>query len=141
MPDLNAVTRPRTDEGQRRAEDLSATERAKREWAAEHGLRESRSMRGDPVLWLLGRRTPPDHHHTHWPGQADWFDHGTRWLKDGRPHMLVGQPYQLEPEDLEELAALARDHDLDVWISTYPDWHYPGSVLSVTVTPNRGGNP
>lgn len=100
------------------------------EWAAREGLRQSHAYRTDPVPWLLGKRTP-------YSGATSvgwgWFDHGTRWTRDGRPCCLVGQPYQLHAYDLRELLHLELELGLGVVVSTYPAWHNPGEVLSVIV--------
>jgi hypothetical protein len=66
-------------------------------------------------------------------GLLGWYDHGTRWTRDGRPYCLVGQPYGLSDDEVGKLAAL-RQQGLQVSIDTRPSWHYPGSVLTVVVT-------
>jgi len=105
-------------------------ERLRDLWAARCGLRPS-SARTDPIPWLLGRRSPC------YSAPAQWFDHGTRWVKDGRPACLVGQPYQLHVDDLRELADLEQ-LGLQVTVATSPAWHYPGSVLGVVVWAEAG---
>lgn len=102
-------------------------DRARDEWAAGEGVRKS-DANTDPIPWLLGRRSPS------YSAPAGWFDHGTRWTRDGRPYCLVGQPYQLLADDLRELLDLQLEHGLDVSVATWPAWHYPGRVLSVIVT-------
>ena len=106
--------------------DVTATQITRDEWAAGEGLRQSHATT-DPVRWLLGGRSP------NYSAPPRWMDHGTRWTRDGKPYCLVGQPYQLLDDDLEELARLA-ELGLDVSVATYPAWHYPGHVLSVVVT-------
>ena len=96
----------------------------KREWAERRGLRQS-GAGGDPVSWLLHKRRPYN--------PPTWFDHGTRWTKDGKPHTLVGQPYGLGDEGFRELRELV-DLGLKVWIHPWPAWHLPGGVLHVEVS-------
>jgi hypothetical protein len=79
------------------------------------------------VPWLLGRRSPCTY------TRPPWFDHGTRWTRDGKPYCLVGQPYGLSADNLRELLALVDDHGLHVGVDNRPDWHYPGHLLSVVV--------
>ena len=105
-------------------------DRLRDEWAGRGGLRQSHTCRTDPVPWLLGKRTP---YSGTTPNGWGWFDHGTRWTQGGKPYCLVGQPYQLNGDDLRELLALEVEHGLDVVVSTSPAWHYPGGVLSVIV--------
>lgn len=100
-------------------------ERIMASWAQSVQLRQSHA-RGDPVAWLLGRRDSDT-------GQPGWFDHGTRWLSNGKPHSLLGQPYHLGPRDVAELARL-ESRNLHVWVTSWPSWHYPGAVLSVLVS-------
>jgi len=95
----------------------------KKGWAKRHGLRQSES-RGDPVAWLAGKRQP-------WC-EPHWFDHGTRWTMAGQPYLLVGQPYDIGPDDIREFAALQLA-GFEVWVNTYPAWHFPGQVLHVEV--------
>ena len=114
---------------QRERRLAAARDRLREEWAACEGLRQSFAS-SDPVPWLLGKRTPySGTTHVGW----GWFDHGTRWTQGGKPYCLVGQPYQLNGDDLRELLALEVEHGLDVIVSTSPAWHYPGAVLSVIV--------
>jgi hypothetical protein len=97
----------------------------KDEFARREGVRESKS-KGDEIQWLLGPRAH---------GVASvrrWFDHGTRWTKDGEPYCLVGQSYGLLPDAILELAGLS-EHGIDVMIDVDPVWHYPGQVLAVRV--------
>jgi hypothetical protein len=100
----------------------------KRAWEIERGLRQS-TARSEPVEWLLGK---PYERRGEAP-RRNWFDHGTRWRRGGEPCCLVGQPYDLTPEDREELLDLEREHGLRVQVSCFPGWHYPGAVLSVVV--------
>jgi len=58
-------------------------------------------------------------------------DHVSLWNKDGKASMLVSQPYDLSYRTLKEMLAFCEDHGLEVDISTYPTWHFPGQVLGV----------
>jgi hypothetical protein len=97
------------------------------EWAQRYGLKRSYAH-SDPVPWLLGLRT------TTYQRQPRWFDHGTRWTRNGRPCVLVGQPYGLTDEDVEELDRLHLDHALRIVVDVRPCWHYPGGTLGVVVS-------
>jgi hypothetical protein len=115
-----------------RAGDMKDTARSqlasrvlKDEFAQREGVQESRA-KGDGIQWLLGGLSRGV------PSVARWFDHGTRWSKNGKPFCLVGQPYGLLPDAVRERAGLSA-HGIDVMIDVEPSWHYPGQVLSVRV--------
>ena len=97
----------------------------KKEFARMEGAKESHA-RGDPILWLLGKRTGDV------PSHRRWYDHGTRWTKDGKPLCLVGQPYGIVTDDVVELAEL-REQGLETLIDVGPSWHFTGRVLTVRV--------
>jgi DNA modification methylase len=90
-------------------------------FAARWGLTQSQS-RSDPIAWLLGRSRRDQE-------LPDWFDHGTRWLKDGQPYCLLGQPYAI---DLHDLVALEDRTGLEVEVRAWPSWWHD-EVLSVFV--------
>lgn len=100
-----------------------ASEALKREYAESEGILESRAS-GDAVQWLLGRP------HRGLRPRPRWFDHGTRWKKNGKPFCLVGQPYGLAQDEIVELAEL-RSEGIEVMIDVKPAWHWPGEVLSI----------
>lgn len=61
-------------------------------------------------------------------------DHASVWSKDGKPYILVSQPYDLELDDLREMVKLCDRHGFEVDITTHPGWHFPGQVLHVEYT-------
>lgn len=103
--------------------------RRKREWIAREGVTESQSSlaRNDPVAWLLGRKRTVER-------RPRWFDHGTAWRREGKPYVVIGQPYELFGADLEELNNIEDNEDLHIAVLSHPSWHYPGQVLSVFVS-------
>ena len=61
-------------------------------------------------------------------------DHLSEWTRDGQTVAILSQPYGIYHEAIEETMEFCRAHDLEVRISTYPSFHYPGAVLSVIFT-------
>lgn len=65
-------------------------------------------------------------------------DHVTMWRKPtdrGRKISIwVSQPYPLGFDGLREMVDFANRHGLQFKVSTWPAWHYPGSVLFVEWT-------
>jgi hypothetical protein len=114
--------------GPERADELER----QRQWVAREGVAQSQTYCGDPLHWLEGGRP---RRFDNW-NRPQWFDHGTRWNKDGKPYCLVGQPYGLSDDDIAELAHLQK-RGFEVSVSTWPAWHYPHHVLHVEV--RRGG--
>jgi hypothetical protein len=115
-----------------RPEERPAAEKAKKEWAEHHGLKE---VRNTPycVCRLLGKvckrfgvsdclNAPPG------------CDHPSLWLRNGKPVTFVFQPYGLCNADVEKLGAFCRERKLELEVSTWPAWHYPGSVLHVEIS-------
>lgn len=62
-----------------------------------------------------------------------WMDHPSLWLKDGRPHSFVGQPYGLAFEDLQDLLRYCQTHGLTASIDAGLSWWYPGRTVLVEV--------
>ena len=60
------------------------------------------------------------------------FDHASMWrIRDERwPVVVVGQPYGLDQDGLEELLVLARA-GLEVNVDARGSWHLPGSTLLI----------
>ena len=56
-------------------------------------------------------------------------DHISYWNKNGKPYCIVSQPYHLDDDEMAQAVALCKAHGLEVTVSTWPAWHYPGSVL------------
>src|SRR5690349_4271913 len=59
---------------------------------------------------------------------GSWMDHVTRWKRNGKPALLVAQPYGLGREDLRDLDQLALDDDLYLFVGGRP-WYGHGTVL------------
>ncbi len=75
-------------------------------------------------LRLLGRRPG-------WNAQLPSFsDHTSLWLKDGKPHVWVTQPYDLNNEDIRELAGMAREYEITI---SGASWHFPGWTVMVAL--------
>lgn len=66
-----------------------------------------------------------------WPPAGD---HVTLWLRDGKPAMLVSQPYGLRYEDLKATVEYAEENGLRVFIDAGLSWHYPSATLAVILT-------
>ena len=49
-------------------------------------------------------------------GSHRWMDHVTGWTRDGKPTLLVCQPYGLSLNDLDDLVATTRKFDLEAHI-------------------------
>jgi hypothetical protein len=54
------------------------------------------------------------------------------------PACYVFQPYGLELETLAELVFFAKTHGLELTLSSFPSWHFPGAVLTVELRPAPG---
>jgi hypothetical protein len=105
----------------------------KQQWAEKHGLRQVRRSTYC-VCRLIGKQCQ-------YGGTSDCpralpeADHPTLWLRNGKPAVLVSQPYQIcQPERLGDFC---REHELECVICTWPAWHRPGSVLHVEITCER----
>lgn len=98
-------------------------------WAEREGLK--LSPRGDCLHWLTrGRRNVALCER----GDHGWMDHVTGWNRDGKPAVLVAQPYGLTQRELAQLGALP---DVDVRIDG-TGWYGAGTTF-VTVLPRAGG--
>lgn len=67
----------------------------------------------------------------HIPWYAPGDDHCSLWNKDGRAAVYLSQPYHLTMKDVQEMLEFAQKYELKFFINTYPDFHFPGSVLVV----------
>lgn len=56
-------------------------------------------------------------------------DHTTMWLKAGKPHIYVTQPYNLGQERLDEMFRVCRRHGLTLRVDSAPAWHNEMAVL------------
>lgn len=119
----NAVSAMRSlleESGMDRAERAFASAVAMKrseEFAIEHGLTVSQ---GNPVIRrLISGRCKHLLPLTIFKGQRihcnpPFNDHGTLWLKDGKPHMYTSEIYGLSGEQARAILAYADDHGLDV---------------------------
>jgi hypothetical protein len=71
--------------------------------------------------WLDGERCPSGGCHG---GLGRWADHVTRWTFDGRPALLLAQPYSINNDHLITLGALAARDDLDVHVGNHSWYGY-----------------
>jgi hypothetical protein len=80
----------------------------KAEWAKARGLR---SSHGQCLHWIARGRCAAgwcrENHTDH-----AWMDHATGWTKDGKPALLLCQPYQLGEEDFRDLLLVAERFNL-----------------------------
>lgn len=129
-------------EGESAASDACAeatAEKRREDYQRAGGLKQSEGQ--VCVQRLLGNQC---HRYSHPYREGDCecdppgADHQTLWLKDGQPFVYLSQPYPLGLETLRKTVRFCDRFDLDMVISTWPSWHYPGNVLSVEFT--RRGN-
>lgn len=85
-------------------------------WARGHRLRLVNRPRPPGVRWLS--RGADGHRH------PDWMDHVTYWKRDGKPALLLAQPYGC---GLSDIADLATHTDLKVRFSGL-GWYGHGTV-------------
>lgn len=87
--------------------------------------------RGTPCVHrLLGKRScrgerdclPPD------------SDHVTLWNRDGKPAMLVSQPYGVFHDALKGTLAFAEERGLSVFIDAGFSWYWCGTTVAVILT-------
>lgn len=90
------------------------------------GLKRSSGVRSH--LRLLGKRPS-------WGEDAlpEFADHTDLWVKDGKPHLLTTQPYQLNSGGIRDLAALI-DEGFDATISSHRSWYFPASTVLIEIT-------
>lgn len=56
-------------------------------------------------------------------------DHTSLWMKDGKPHIYVTQPYDLSLKRLDEMFRVCRRLGLTLRVDSAIAWHAPGAVL------------
>lgn len=97
-----------------------------------YGFKESS---GRPCLSrLLGGRCAYPFHTRDKPCAPPSRDHESIWLKDGKPVVLVNQPYGLGTRDIVSMANLCETHGLDVSIRSSVGWHFYGRTVAVLFT-------
>ena len=79
-----------------------------------------------------GRADGPKEHPHAPPGD----DHPSLWLKDGKPHIYVSQPYGLEWDKLRALVMWCGRWGLRAAVHA-ESWHYPGRTVAVMITAAR----
>lgn len=52
-------------------------------------------------------------------------DHASIWLKDGKPHMYVTQPYSIDDSKIIKMEEFANRHNLEFIIDDSLSWWYP----------------
>lgn len=52
-------------------------------------------------------------------------------MRDGETYCIISQPYGLTTDGLRCIAGYCYVNNLDVEVSAYPSWHFPGSVITV----------
>lgn len=57
------------------------------------------------------------------------LDHQSLWQRDGKPPLLVCQPYALRLDQMRELVKLANHYDLDVCVTAHSFWNAGDSIL------------
>lgn len=103
----------------------AATTYKEQAYCRKHGVNRSRA--GNTFDRLIGRRKDYGYSSL-W---QRWMDHPSLWLKGGRPHIFVGQPYGLTLRDLQEIVALCDEYGLTAEVDAGLSWWYPGSTLLV----------
>ena len=116
----------------------------KEQYTKRDGLKESAGALC--VQRLLGKQCKVGYQGKRCECRPPGADHMSLWLKDGKPHVYVMQPYGLSYRQLAELYQFCERHGLRADVDAWPGWHFPGSVLHVAITKagqdinlNRGG--
>ena len=107
------------------------------EWYTKAGLRPTRGYHYPGRL--LGKSAGDfDREDPEAPPWPPGNDHGSLWLKDGKPAVYVFEPYMLTWETLQELVAYGQRWGFRIDVRADRAWHFPGATLSVTVEPDNG---
>lgn len=99
---------------------------AKRAWAEREGV--VMSADGHACLLRLTHEDGGDRH----PGRCVYLpgsDHTSMWMKDGKPHVYVTQPYDLTLEALDDMFRVCRRLGLTLRVDSAIAWHNPAAVL------------
>lgn len=100
-----------------------------RDWSMEHGLRES-SAWPTCIHWLQKRsRGGPPCAQPQCKKSGGFRDHGSGWLREGRPQALVFEPYGTEESWGAEIAALRAISGFRVEVM--PGWWHEATIRVV----------
>lgn len=58
-------------------------------------------------------------------------DHGDLWMKDGKPHLWVSQPYKIGGNTLLKSLEFAKANNLEIDISAEASYYYPGRTFAI----------
>jgi hypothetical protein len=102
------------------------------DWAEAHDLRFAPKAH-TCTRWLTGRRCTQRCYAS--TRQPTWWDHPTCWTRDGKPAVLISQPYipgpaALSGRDLDELGALDAEPGLRVELRT-DGWYDSGLIILI----------
>lgn len=88
---------------------------------------------------LKGERRCPNNwsHACNSPHCIPGHDHSSEWVKEGKTHAIVCQPYGMSYEVLKQAVSFCEANGLRVDIDAYLAWHFPGRCLRVTYRPGR----
>jgi uncharacterized protein (DUF736 family) len=82
------------------------------------------------VCWLKGKRCKlfdcPESNNSRY-----WMDHVTTWKRDGRPAILLAQPYHVSGDDLEHLRSLEAD---GLVVSIHGNGWYGHGTVCIEIT-------
>jgi hypothetical protein len=110
--------------GCHRAKEDAEAQRNLLTWARRNNLRYAEH--GRCLHWLAKGRCAADYCDLCY-GRFDWLDHATGWTRDGKPYVLLGQPYSLSIEGLREIIACADQFNLNISINGR-DWYGHGTI-------------
>ena len=110
-----------------RAYGEATKEAAEREFAKSYGVKRARHA---CIHRLCGRVCGFSRQrvcHCSPPGS----DHGTMWLKNGKPFMFVCQPYTMGTIAMAEAVTFAKANGLEIEIRTNDAFYFPGMAFMV----------
>ena len=58
----------------------------------------------------------------------------TMWNKDGKPAVIVIQPYSFSEDSMQEVSEFCERLDLHATVSNNFNWHYPTGVVTLMIT-------
>jgi len=61
-------------------------------------------------------------------------DHSSLWLKDGKPHTFVTQPYGVDNKTLQEWCRLCDEKGLKLHTDARGSWHNEGRTVLVEIS-------